>query len=70
MCERWRSTANSERPKRNCCHLRSGDDEVVDFMDTEAVLELVKAPGVREVADDVGTRMEQVRDTLANGWSQ
>ncbi|MEX1005646.1 MAG: hypothetical protein WD156_09780 [Acidimicrobiia bacterium] len=44
---------------------------MVDFMDTEAVLELVKAaPGVREVADDVGTRMEQVRDTLANGWSQ
>lgn len=46
-----------------------GDGVVVDFMDPEAVLDLVKAPGVREVADDVRTRMEQVRDTLANGWA-
>lgn len=38
---------------------------VVDFMDPEAVLELVKAPGVRQVADDVRTRMEQVRDSIA-----
>lgn len=44
-----------------------GERVVVDFMDPEAVLELVKAPGVREVADDVRTRMEQVRDTIANG---
>lgn len=48
----------------------NGDGVVVDFMDPEAVLDLVKAPGVREVADDVRTRMEQVRDTLANGWAQ
>ena len=47
-----------------------GDSVVVDFMDPAAVLELVKAPGVREVADDVRTRMEQVRDTLANGSSR
>jgi hypothetical protein len=31
------------------------------------VLELVQAEGVRNVADDVRTRMEQVRDTLAHG---
>lgn len=47
-----------------------GDGVVVDFMDPEAVLDLVQAPGVRKVADDVRTRMEQVRDSLANGWSQ
>lgn len=47
---------------------KEDDGVVIDFMDPEAVLELVKAPGVREVADDVRTRMEQVRDTLANGW--
>lgn len=45
----------------------NGEGVVVDFMDPEAVLELVKAPGVREVADDVRTRMEQVRDSIAMG---
>lgn len=45
----------------------NGEGVVVDFMDPEAVLELVKAPGVREVADDVRTRMEQVRDSIACG---
>jgi uncharacterized protein (DUF302 family) len=45
----------------------NGDGVVVDFMDPEAVLDLVKAPGVREVADDVRTRMEQVRDSIACG---
>lgn len=45
----------------------SGEGIVVDFMDPEAVLDLVKAPGVREVADDVRTRMEQVRDSIACG---
>jgi uncharacterized protein (DUF302 family) len=44
-----------------------GDGVVVDFMDPEAVLDLVKAPGVRQVADDVRTRMEQVRDSIAVG---
>ena len=44
-----------------------GDGVVVDFMDPEAVLDLVKVEGIRQVADDVRTRMEQVRDTLANG---
>ncbi len=43
-----------------------GDGVVVDFMDPQAVLELVHAEGVRNVADDVRTRMEQVRDTLAH----
>lgn len=45
----------------------NGEGIVVDFMDPEAVLDLVKAPGVREVADDVRTRMEQVRDSIACG---
>ncbi|MDX1449337.1 MAG: DUF302 domain-containing protein [Acidimicrobiia bacterium] len=45
----------------------NGAGTVVDFMDPEAVLDLVKAPGVREVADDVRTRMEQVRDSIACG---
>lgn len=45
----------------------NGAGVVVDFMDPEAVLDLVKAPGVKEVADDVRTRMEQVRDTIACG---
>jgi uncharacterized protein (DUF302 family) len=45
----------------------NGEGVIVDFMDPEAVLELVKAPGVREVADDVRTRMEQVRDSIATG---
>ena len=45
----------------------NGEGVVVDFMDPEAVLDLVKAPGVREVADDVRTRMEQVRDAIACG---
>ncbi len=45
----------------------NGGSVVVDFMDPEAVLDLVKAEGVREVADDVRTRMEQVRDTIATG---
>jgi uncharacterized protein (DUF302 family) len=42
-----------------------GDGVLVDFMDPEAVLDLVKAPGVRSVADDVRTRLEMVRDSLA-----
>ncbi len=45
----------------------NGEGVVVDFMDPEAVLDLVQAPGVRQVADDVRTRMEQVRDTIACG---
>ena len=47
-----------------------GDGVVVDFMDPEAVLDLVKVEGVRRVADDVRTRLEQVRDTIANGKHQ
>ena len=46
---------------------QNADSVTVDFMDPQAVLELVKAEGVRNVADDVRTRMEQVRDTLAHG---
>ena len=46
---------------------KEDDSVVVDFMDPQAVLELVKAEGVRNVADDVRTRMEQVRDTIAHG---
>lgn len=43
------------------------DDEVlVDFMDPEAVLDLVEAPKIQKIADDVRTRLEMVRDSLAN----
>ncbi len=40
---------------------------LVDFMDPAVVLELVRAPGVHQVADDVRTRLEMVRDELATG---
>lgn len=42
-----------------------GDEVLVDFMDPEAVLDLVEAPGVQKIADDVRTRLEMVRDSLA-----
>lgn len=49
--------------------VREHDDGVlVDFMDPAVVLEMVKAPGVRNVADDVRTRLEMVRDELATGY--
>lgn len=38
---------------------------VVDFMDPEAVLDLVDKPGIRKVADEVRTKLEMVRDGLA-----
>lgn len=44
---------------------QDGDGVVVEFMDPEAVMELVAVEGVRNVADDARTRLEQVRDTLA-----
>jgi len=48
--------------------VREHDDGVlVDFMDPAVVLDLVKAPGVRDIADDVRTRLEMVRDALATG---
>jgi len=44
---------------------QAGAGVVVEFMDPEAVMELVAVDGVRNVADDARTRLEQVRDTLA-----
>lgn len=44
-----------------------GDGRVlVDFMDPEAVLNLVDKPGIRMVADEVRSRLEMVRDSLAH----
>lgn len=48
--------------------VREHDDGVlVDFMDPAVVLDLVKVEGVRDIADDVRTRLEMVRDALATG---
>ncbi len=45
---------------------KEGDGRVlVDFMDPEAVLELVGKPGIDKVAGEVRTRLEMARDTLA-----
>ncbi len=41
-------------------------DVVVDFMDPNAVLDLVGNPQVGEVADIVRSLLEQVRDSIAN----
>lgn len=38
---------------------------LVDFMDPEAVLDLVRRPGIEKVAGEVRTRLEMARDTLA-----
>ncbi len=38
---------------------------LVDFMDPSAVLDLVDKPGVSMVADEVRTKLEMARDTLA-----
>jgi len=38
---------------------------LVDFMDPEAVLDLVGKPAIDKVAGEVRTRLEMVRDTLA-----
>lgn len=43
------------------------DGVLVDFMDPAVVLDLVKVEGVRDIADDVRTRLEMVRDALATG---
>jgi uncharacterized protein (DUF302 family) len=40
---------------------------LVDFMDPEAVLDLVDKPVISKVAGEVRTRLEMVRDTLAMG---
>lgn len=44
-----------------------GDGVMVDFMDPEAVLDLVKKPGIDRVAGEVRTRLEMVRDAIATG---
>lgn len=44
---------------------QNGDGVLVDFMDPEAVLDLVTVPGVEKVAHEVRTLLEQVRDALA-----
>lgn len=45
---------------------KEGDGRVlVDFMDPEAVLDLVGKPGIDKVAGEVRTRLEMARDTLA-----
>lgn len=44
----------------------NGDGRVlVDFMDPEAVLDLVGKPAIEKVAGEVRSRLEMVRDTLA-----
>ena len=43
-----------------------GGRMLVDFMDPEAVLNLVDKPGIRMVADEVRARLEMVRDSLAH----
>ena len=40
---------------------------LVDFMDPEAVLDLVDKPEIAKVAGEVRTRLEMARDTLAMG---
>jgi uncharacterized protein (DUF302 family) len=42
-----------------------GDGVMVDFMDPEAVLDLVKQPSIDRVAGEVRTRLEMVRDAIA-----
>lgn len=44
-----------------------GDGVMVDFMDPEAVLDLVRRPDVERVAGEVRTRLEMVRDAIATG---
>jgi uncharacterized protein (DUF302 family) len=44
-----------------------GGRVLVDFMDPEAVLDLVGRPEIGKVAGEVRTRLEMVRDTLAMG---
>lgn len=44
-----------------------GDGVMVDFMDPEAVLDLVKRPDIERVAGEVRTRLEMVRDAIATG---
>ncbi len=41
------------------------DGVIVDFMDPAAVLALVDNPGIAKVADEVRTKLEMVRDSLA-----
>lgn len=44
-----------------------GDGVMVDFMDPEAVLDLVKRPDIERVAGEVRTKLEMVRDAIATG---
>ena len=44
---------------------QEGDHTVVDFMNPQAVLTLVDSPGINELAAEVRTRLERVRDALA-----
>jgi len=46
--------------------VREGDGSiVVDFMDPGAVLDLVANPAISKVAEEVRTKLEMVRDSLA-----
>ncbi|HEX6300126.1 MAG TPA: DUF302 domain-containing protein [Acidimicrobiia bacterium] len=51
------------------CHVvvrsTDGDGVVVDFIDPAVLVELAGEPGVRDIADEVRTRFEMVRDTVA-----
>jgi uncharacterized protein (DUF302 family) len=44
----------------------AGDGVTVDFMDPAMVLSLVGEQRVHEIAEEVRTRLEMVRDTVAN----
>jgi len=51
------------------CHVvvrsTAGDGVVIDFIDPEVLVELAGEPGIRDIADEVRTRFEMVRDTVA-----
>lgn len=51
------------------CHVvvrsTEGDRVVVDFIDPAVLVELTGEPSVRDIADEVRTRFEMVRDTVA-----
>jgi len=51
------------------CHVvvrsTEGDGVVIDFIDPAVLVELAGEPGIRDIADEVRTRFEMVRDTVA-----
>jgi len=60
------------------CHVvvrsAEGDGVLVDFIDPAVLVEIAGEPGVRDIADEVRTRFEMLRDTVATvrevAWRQ